>query len=212
MLGVLLMFVLAGPLAAVGAYLTSTSPGEVAAEQAFASKQRILDADRLFRHELAARLCELAEVLGSRAERIRTLAENAERRVGSEAAWYSAVQLTDDQIATLKLYDDLVWERVRWLGAHADESAVSITEAVAQLERAMDERMDLLVRGRQAPTVAPSALLAASTPAADIKGSGGHRCRRCGESRRRGLRGRGGRQQLCRRADLEAGPPAAIGC
>jgi hypothetical protein len=53
---------------------------------------------------------------------------------------------------------------VRWLRAHADESEDVIANAVGQLQRAMDERMDLLVRGRQAPTVAPSALIAASTP------------------------------------------------
>jgi uncharacterized protein DUF4178 len=164
-LGLLLMFVLAGPLAAVGAYLLTSSQREHASEQTFARKQRILDSDRLFRHELAARLRELAAVLGPRGERIGALARTAERSVGDEAAWYAAVQLTDSQIAVLKQYDDLVWERVRWLRTHANASERSITQAVAQLERAMDERTDLLVRGRQAPSVEPAALLSASTPA-----------------------------------------------
>ena len=48
----------------------SSSQRELADEQYFASKQHVLDADRLFRHELAARLCELAAVIGPRGERI----------------------------------------------------------------------------------------------------------------------------------------------
>jgi uncharacterized protein DUF4178 len=162
-LGLLLLFVLAGPLAAVGIYLVSSSRREVANEQSFASKQRVLDADRLFRHELAARLRELAAVLGPPGERIGALASTAERSVADEAAWYAAVQLTDAQITVLKQYDDLVWERVRWLRAHTNASEQLITEAVAQLERAMEERTDLLVRGRQAPSVEPAALLSGST-------------------------------------------------
>jgi Domain of unknown function (DUF4178) len=171
-LGLLLTFVLAAPLAAVGAYILSRARAEVAAELAFSGKQRILDADRLFRHELAARLRQLADLPNLPSQRMRDLAQTAERTVGDEAAWYAAVQLTDSQIAVLEQYDDLVWERVRWLRAHADEPPESIAGAVEQLQRAMDERTDLLVRARQAPPVAPAELLAGSTPSVPSLGVG----------------------------------------
>ncbi|HEY3060600.1 MAG TPA: DUF4178 domain-containing protein [Chloroflexota bacterium] len=163
-LGLLLLFVLAGPLAGVGGYLVFAARSEIAAEQAFAGKRRVLDADRLFRRELAARLGQLAATPGLPAERIRALAESAGRTIPDESAWYEAVQLTDAQIALLRQYDDLVWERVRWLGSHTLESSASSAQAVEQLQRAIEQRSDLLVRGREGPRVAPSELLASTTP------------------------------------------------
>ena len=59
-LGLLLLFVLAGPLAAGGYYVLVQGRAEHVKEQQFAGKRRILDADRLFRRELAARLRQLA--------------------------------------------------------------------------------------------------------------------------------------------------------
>jgi hypothetical protein len=54
---------------------------------------------------------------------------------------------------------------VRWLGDHAGEPTTTLMDAITQLQTAIDQRMDLLVRGRQAPAVAPSALLRAQAAA-----------------------------------------------
>jgi hypothetical protein len=162
-LGLLLLFVLAGPLAAVGAYLAFGSRAEVAAEETFAGKRRVLEADRLFRRELSARLRQLADMPGVPADRLRRLAERADHTLADESAWYTAVQLDDAQIAALGHYDDLVWERVRWLTQHTTEAPAVVVAAVDQLEQAVDERTDVLVRGRQAPRAAPAELLASTS-------------------------------------------------
>jgi Domain of unknown function (DUF4178) len=164
-LGLLLLFVLAGPLAAGGYYVLVQGRAEHAQEQQFAGKRRILDADRLFRRELAARLRQLAAAPGMPTQQLTSLAEVVENASQDESAWYDAIQLDDTETALLRQYDDLVWERVRWLGDHAGEPTTTLIDAITQLQTAIDQRMDLLVRGRQAPAVAPTALLRAQAAA-----------------------------------------------
>ena len=53
-LGLILLVVLAGPLAVAGVVVLQRQPAEAAAEAAFASKRRVLEADRLFRGEMTA--------------------------------------------------------------------------------------------------------------------------------------------------------------
>jgi Domain of unknown function (DUF4178) len=60
--------------------------------------------------------------------------------------------------------DDLVRQRVRWLRNHSDEPDAPLADAIEHLERALDQRTDLLVRGHEAPIVAPAALLRAPDP------------------------------------------------
>src|SRR5918912_4274287 len=63
-LGLILLVVLAGPLALAGVIVLARQPAEAAAEAAFASKRRILEADRLFRREAAPELRQLARQPG----------------------------------------------------------------------------------------------------------------------------------------------------
>src|SRR5262249_7951017 len=77
------------------------------------------------------------------------LAEDLERSTYDSAEWYDAVQLTDDDAATLKHYEDLVWERVRQL--RDASAAVPPEQGVRELSEALDQRRDLLVPGRRAP-------------------------------------------------------------
>jgi uncharacterized protein DUF4178 len=160
-LGLVLIFVLAGPLAGAGWYVLARASADVVEERAFVSKQRVVDADKLFRTQLAVELSQLAAAPGLPAEPLRRLAAQLVLTEHDEIARYEVIQLSDSQVALLKEYDDLVWQRVRWLRDHggANETA---REAVAQLQQAIDQRSDLLLRGRQAASVEPSALLEAS--------------------------------------------------
>jgi uncharacterized protein DUF4178 len=159
-LGLLLLFVLAGPLAAGGYYVLIQGRAERVQEEQFAGKRRVLDADRLFRRELAARLRQLSEQPQMPAATLTRIAEALNNSAANdEAAWYDTIQLDDTQVALLRQYDDLVWERVRSLGDHATDRSA----AIAELERAIDQRTDLLVRGHAVPSVSPAILLETRT-------------------------------------------------
>ena len=159
-LGLVLMVILAGPLALAGIVILGRQPAEAAAERAFTSKRRVIEADRLFRRELAPELRQLARQSGLPAQRLQDLAEDMERSSYDSAEWFDAVQLTDDDVATMKRYEDLVWDRVRALRSSSDADHL-----VRELEAALDQRRDLLIRGRRAPEIAPSVLLRSGTPA-----------------------------------------------
>ena len=163
-LGLLLLFVLAGPLAGAGWYVLARGRTEALEEQAFVGKRRVVDADRLFRAELTAQLRQLAQTPGLPRESLLRIADNVERAAADEAAWFEAIQLGDAQAATLTQYDDLAWERVRWLRDHAAEPPAVLADAVSELQVALDQRSDLLLRGRLAPAMAPGALLHAREP------------------------------------------------
>jgi hypothetical protein len=135
-------------------------------EEQFIGKRRILDADRLFRRELSMRLRQLAQQPEMPAAALARMVESLHDSAATdEEAWYEAIQLDDSQVALLRQYDDLVWERVRSLGDHAMNQSV----AIAELQRAIDQRADLLVRGRSAPLVSPATLLdTRTTPPAGV--------------------------------------------
>jgi hypothetical protein len=162
-LGLMLLVVLAGPLVVAGLVVLQRQPAEAAAEAAFASKRRVLDSDRLFRREVAPELRQLARQPGLPAARLADLAEDLERSTYDSPEWYAAIQLGDEDVQTLKRYDDLVWERLRLLRdrAGAGASAAELERDVRELEQALDQRRDLLLRGRRAPAAPASALLRA---------------------------------------------------
>ncbi len=170
-LGLILLVVLCGPLAAAGVVVLARQRQDAAAEAAFASKRRILDADRLFRAELAPELRQLARQPALPSTHLEEMAEDLERSSYDSPGWYEAVQLGDGDAATLQRYEDLVWDRVRRLRERATANAPrgEIDQSVAELDRALDQRRDLLVRGRHAPEVAPSTLLRAGTPARGLQ-------------------------------------------
>jgi hypothetical protein len=165
-LGLILLVVLAGPLAIAGLVVVRRQPLEAAAAAVFASKRQVLDADRLFRHEVAPELRQLARQPALAAAHVEELAEDLERTTYDSPEWYSAVQLGDDDVATLKRYEDLVWERVRLLRdrAAAGAAPADLGQGVRELQQALDQRRDLLVRGRRAPTASPSVLVRAAEP------------------------------------------------
>jgi hypothetical protein len=170
-LGLILMVVLAGPLAIGGLVVLSRQSAEAAAAAEFANKQRILDSDRLFRRELAPELRQVARQSPALSTRLEDLAEDLERSTHDSAEWYDAVQLEAQDAATLKRYEDLVWDRLRLLRERANASAppAELDQSARDLERAIDQWRDLLVRGRRAPEVAPSELVRSGTPARGIE-------------------------------------------
>jgi hypothetical protein len=165
-LTLLLALILAGPLAGAGWYILSRQPDEQRAEAAFQRKQRILDSDRVFRAQTAAALRNLSTDPALPDRELRTLAEELQDATHGSAAWQALVQLDDRDIDTLRRYDDLVRERVRRL---RDEPR-SGQQWLRELRRAIDQREDLLVRGRAAPGVDPTLLLTSDAPPL---GSGG---------------------------------------
>jgi hypothetical protein len=105
-------------------------------------------------------LRQIAELRGVARQEIRGLADNlANSPPTDESAWYNAVQLDDSQTALLGQYDKLVWERVNWLRDHSGDAAESVTAAVKQLQIAIEQRTDLLIRGSAAPAVHPAVLV-----------------------------------------------------
>jgi hypothetical protein len=154
-LTLLLALILAGPLAGAGWYILSRQPAEQRAEAAFQRKQRILDSDRVFRAQTAAALRNLATDPALPDRELRTLADELQDATHGSAAWQALVQLDDSDIDTLRRYDDLVRERVRRL---RDEPQ-SGQQWLRELRRAVDQREDLLVRGRAAPGIDPTLLL-----------------------------------------------------
>jgi hypothetical protein len=165
-LGLILLVVLSGPLAVAGIVVLQRQPVEAAAEAAFTNKRRVLDTDRLFRNEIAPELRRLADQPGLPGARLNDLASDLERSTYDSPEWYDAVQLGDDDVDTLKRYEDLVWERTRSLRDHAGAGASSadLSHEVSELQQALEQRRDLLIRGRRAPAAPPSVLLRAGTP------------------------------------------------
>jgi hypothetical protein len=169
-LGLMLLFVLVGPLAGAGWYVLGRQHVEALEAAAFAGKRRILEADRVFRRELAAELRQLARRPGLPASRLEQMAEDLERRAYDTPEWYDIVHLENSDATTLGQYDDLVWERVRWLRGYAEQAnAAGTAAALRELEEALDQRRDLLMRGKRAPVAAPSALLRAGSPGRGVE-------------------------------------------
>jgi hypothetical protein len=145
-LGLLLLAVLAGPLAGAGWYVLARQPSEEREAAQFASERRVLESDRAFRHEIGVALRELAEQPAAPRERLLGLARSV------ESADDQIVRLDDAAIDTLRRYDDLVWQTVRHMRDSADWD-------LADLQRTLDQRQDLLERGRLAPGVPATDLL-----------------------------------------------------
>jgi Domain of unknown function (DUF4178) len=168
-LGLMLLFVLAAPLIGAGVYVLNQQKSEAIAAAAFADKRRVLESDRLFRRELAADLRQLAARPNYPTARLTEIAQDLERRSYDSPEWYDTVHLSDSQLSLLHRYDDSAWERVRWLGNHDDAPPEQLSEAVRDLVTTLDQRRDLLLRGREAPAVAPSAMLRAGEPRRDAQ-------------------------------------------
>jgi hypothetical protein len=154
-LGLLLILVLGGPLAGAGWYLLSRAPAEQQQALAFSRKQRILDSDRVFRAQTAAALRNIGETPALPTTDLRALADELQDTTHTTAAWQDLVQLDDSGIETLRRYDDLVRERVRRLR----DQPTNPSQALRELRQSIDQREDLLLHGRVAAEVAPTALL-----------------------------------------------------
>jgi hypothetical protein len=159
-LGLILMLFLAGPLVGAGAYVLSRQRAEAAEAAAFGVRRRVIDADRLFRAEIGASLRQLASSPALPGERLRALADELQNPVHTGVEWQSTVQLNDNQVEVLGRYDDLVRERVRRLR----DGAGNPEAALRELREAIDQREDLLVMGRAAPTLQPAELMRTDAP------------------------------------------------
>jgi hypothetical protein len=156
-LGLLLLAVIAGPLAGAGWYVLARQPADEREAAMFANKRRVLDADRVFRRDIGAALRSLADRPEAPRVRLLELARGVEDGARGPGAWEDAVQLDDSAVETLRRYDDLVWERVRRL--RDGVPAGDVDGVLTDLQRALDQRQDLLVRGRLAPSIDPTVLL-----------------------------------------------------
>jgi Domain of unknown function (DUF4178) len=139
-LGLLLLAVIAGPLAGAGWYVLARQPAEARAAAKFETSRRVQDADRAFRRDIGAELRALADRPGASRERLLEIARSVE--LGDQ----ELPQIDDSKIDMLRRYDDLVWQRVRHMRDTGDLD-------LAELQRALDQRHDLLTRGRLAPGV-----------------------------------------------------------
>jgi hypothetical protein len=149
-LGLLLLVVIAGPLAGAGWFVLARQPAEERTQARFAERQRVVDADRAFRREIGVALRGLAEQ-HQRAD-LRRLADS----VANRTTTLDALQLDDTQIDTLRGYDDLIWERVQALRA---APAGELDGRLAELQRSLDARDDLLLRGQASAGVPADELL-----------------------------------------------------
>ena len=177
-LGLLLAAVLGLPLIGGGLYVLSRGQQEAAEAAEFRTQRRTLGSDRLFRAEQARELEQLArrvEAAGGPpavqlAARLRDLVRDLEAPGYDQAAWYEAVELGRADQDALGRYDDLLTDGVRQLGElvarleNGEAVLPELRQAVQTWERSFALRSDLL-RGRRAPSVAPTDLLRAGPPA-----------------------------------------------
>jgi hypothetical protein len=166
-LGLVLVLILAGPLAAGGLYVLSRQKPEAQAAAVFATRQRVIDADRRFRIEMADTLRALATRDDSRGGVLREVADDLQRPTRTGPGWGDSIRLDDSQLAMLERYDDLVRERVRSLR----DGVANPDRVIRDLRASLDERDDLLLRGRAPAAVPASELLRGEAPrtgAADL--------------------------------------------
>lgn len=175
-LGLIILSVLALPPIGVGYYLFRRSAQEQVDAASFERRRRVLEADRLLRATLAddlrqqeRRLNTLtqrpAEVVRAMA-RLRDMADDLEPADQNEASWYEAVEVSEQDVAQVRSYDDLLSDGLRRIDGLIDdverdqEGAVSeLLRAIQQWEQSLQQRQDLLLRGRRAAAVAPGELL-----------------------------------------------------
>jgi hypothetical protein len=163
-LGALLGVALAGPLAVGGIIVLSRQRQEALDSVDFDRQREIADADRVFRTEVAATLRSLAEGPGApRAALTQLAAEVGQSPVRGSRGW-AGVPLDERQRAVLTRYDDLVWQRVR--GLRDARTTAEVEVRLPAIREALDQRDDLLLRGRDAPALPASDLLrSAAEPA-----------------------------------------------
>jgi hypothetical protein len=164
-LGLLLILLLAGPLAGGGWYVLSRQSAEQASAAAFATRRRVLDSDRVFRAEIGDALNRLAARPGLPAADLHGLADELQGSAHRGVAWEETVQLDDAGLERLSRYDDLVRERVRRLRDTPPEQAPQ--SMIRELRQALDQREDLLLRGRAAPALDAAQLLRADAARAN---------------------------------------------
>jgi Domain of unknown function (DUF4178) len=170
----ILIAVLALPPFGAGYYLLRRSAVEERDTGRFETRRRLLEGDRLFRQQAAADLRGVAERLGGQpaaAERLRALAATVDGARRDETAWYEADPLADEDLPTLRRYEDTLQAEtdrlsdlaVRTLQGEAG-AAQALPASLDRWERTYRQREALLLRGRRGPAVAPEALLRARTP------------------------------------------------
>jgi len=170
----ILVAVLALPPLGVGYYLLRRSVVEERDTGRFEARRRLLESDRLFRQQAAADLRGIAERLSGQpsvAERLRELAATVESARRDETAWYEADPLADEDLPTLRRYEDALQaetDRLSDLAVRALQgeagAAAALPASLDRWERTFRQREALLLRGRRGPAIAPEALLRARTP------------------------------------------------
>ena len=170
------------PLIGGGLYVLSRGKHEEASAAAFQTQRRTLESDRLFRAEQARELAQLArrvEALGrpeapQLAGRIRDLVQDLENPAYDSAAFYEAVELGRADQDALDRYDALLSEGVRAMDdlvnrlENGQPALPDLRQAIQNWERDERRRSELL-RGRRAPSIAPTDLIRSGPPASSTE-------------------------------------------
>jgi hypothetical protein len=175
-LGLIVMAVLALPPIGAGLVITRRAAAEQAELEHFERRRQVLEADQMFRATIARdlrqverRLSELPERSAATVRasaRVRDLIDDVEQVGYDQATWHDAVQLEDQDLDSLRRYDDLLQQGLRRLESQADalpDSAdgaeTALLTSLQQWDETLSQRQDLLVRGKRAVTAAPTDLL-----------------------------------------------------
>jgi hypothetical protein len=185
-IGLMLLAVIALPLLGAGWYLRRQAATEARETATLSRRRAALDADRVVRRELARELEQRAAgVLAAAAglpdaqavavraasRRLQELADDVSRPGYDATTWLERPAAEsaglDDQLDTIRRYDDLVIQQARRLEAverelgRTPDAAGRLSQEVEALEARVAEREALFGRGRQAPSLTTQELLAA---------------------------------------------------
>lgn len=185
-IGLMLLAVIALPLLGAGWYLRRQAGTEARETATLARRRAALDADRVVRRELARELEQRAAGLLATAaglpdaqastvrtasRRLRELAEDVTRPGYDASTWLerpdSGRADLNDQLDTVRRYDDLVIQQARRLETierelgRAPDAVDRLSQELDALEARVAEREALFGRGRRAPSLTPQELLAA---------------------------------------------------
>jgi hypothetical protein len=176
-LGLIVMVVLALPPLGAGIVIMRRAAAEQAEQERFERRRQVLEADQMFRTTIARDLRQVERRLSETparsastvraSARVRDLIDDVEQVGYDQATWHDAVQLEDQDLHSLRRYDDLLQQGLRRLESQVDtlsdgaDGAASVLTSLQQWDETLAQRQDLLLRGKRAVTAAPGELLEA---------------------------------------------------
>jgi hypothetical protein len=177
-LGLIVMAVLALPPIGAGLVIMRRAAAEQAEHERFERRRQVLESDQMFRTTIARDLRQVERRLGELPDkspatvrasaRVRDLIDDVEQVGYDQATWHDAVQLEDEDLDSLRRYDDLLQQGVRRIESQVDSlpdglagAESEVLTSLQQWDETLAQRQDLLLRGKRAATAAPGELLEA---------------------------------------------------